>query len=390
MTYEEAEALVAETLAPLSMAEFFKAVGKTGVEARGSESHPRVQLFGEDPKNTLLAGYATHAGKLDFHAANPTEPPPAAGPVSSPDEFLKLIKSFHERGYTVRVPDVVSLSPELQRFARAFECVTRVPVSAAIFWSAADAQAPVHYDKPDNIAIQLEGRKRWFISTDPPGLENKWMQVGEPLPSIERHRVVDVGPGDLLYIPHGTPHTVQSTTESVHLAILFEPTSVRDALIAAVDFLSDNDRTLRETAIGRVRDADFARLTAQVLDGLGRLLAHSRSPDFLKAALDLHWSRVTAGLPALTKSADGAAVTRDTLLRHSPLAISYLRPSFGALDFSLPGGHIPVHPGVEPELQFIASTESFRVADMPGAAGEDVKIALIKRLIDSGFLEIAS
>jgi hypothetical protein len=30
------------------------------------------------------------------------------------------------------------------------------------------------------------------------------------------------------------------------------------------------------------------------------------------------------------------------------------------------------------------------VADMPGAAGEDVKIALIKRLIDSGFLEIAS
>jgi hypothetical protein len=29
------------------------------------------------------------------------------------------------------------------------------------------------------------------------------------------------------------------------------------------------------------------------------------------------------------------------------------------------------------------------VADMPGTAGEDVKIALVKRFIKSGFLEVA-
>jgi hypothetical protein len=123
-------------------------------------------------------------------------------------------------------------------------------------------------------------------------------------------------------------------------------------------------------------------------DGLGRVLAYSRSEEFLKAAMDMRWSRMTADLPPLPKPVTAAEVTRDTRVQQSPLAISYLRPSFGSLDFSQPGEHLPVHAGVEPELQFIASTDSFRVADLPGASGEDVKIALVKRLVESGFLEI--
>jgi hypothetical protein len=389
MIMEQAEALLAETLAPLTTDEFFGALGKSSFESRGSPDHPRAQLFGDAPKQTLLSAYGTHAAGLDFHAAAPTQPAPVPRAVDSADEFLALIRSFHERGYTVRVPDVVPLSPRLQQLARALELLIRGPVKAGIFWSAAGAQAPVHYDKPDNIAIQLQGRKRWYISTDPPGLQNNWMQVGEPLPSLERHRVVDVEPGDLVYIPHGTPHTVESTTESVHLAIVFEPMSVRDAILAAVDYLSDNDRTLRETVVGRAHETDFGRLSGQVVEGLNRLLAGARSPDFLKAAMDMRWSRSTAELPPLETKALATPVTRETQVRHSPLAVSHLRPSFSSLDFSYPGGHIPVHRGVEPELRYISSTPSFRVAEIPGAAGEDVKIALVTRLIQSGFLEIA-
>jgi bifunctional lysine-specific demethylase and histidyl-hydroxylase MINA len=71
------------------------------------------------------------------------------------------------------------------------------------------------------------------------------------------------------------------------------------------------------------------------------------------------------------------------------LAISHLRHSLASLDFSQPGGHIAVHPGVERELQFIASTQSFRVAEVPGGSSGDVKIALVNKLVDSGFLEVA-
>jgi hypothetical protein len=77
-------------------------------------------------------------------------------------------------------------------------------------------------------------------------------------------------------------------------------------------------------------------------------------------------------------------------VRQSPLAISELRHSFTSLDLSHPGSRIAIHPGVEPELRFITSTEAFRVADIPGASGEDVKIALVTRLVQSGFLEVES
>ena len=388
MIYEEAEALIAEILAPMTTGELFSGFGKTVLSSPGGTNASRRRLFGDDPKRALLSGYHTHADKLDFHARTPEKPAPELRAVSSSDEFMKLVGSFHEAGYTVRVPDVVPLSHELQRFARALECMIRGRVSAAVFWSAAGAQAPVHYDKPDNIVVQLEGRKRWYISTEAPGLQNNWMQVGEPLPSVEHHRVIDVEPGDLLYIPHGTPHTVDSTTDSLHLAIVFEPMSVRDAIIAAVDYLSDNDRALRETAIGRIQDTDLDRVGAQVVDGLNRALAHCRSRDFVQAALNQRWSRSTADLAALAKPSVPSTVTRDTQVRQSPLAIGHLRHSFSSLDFSYPGGHIAVHPGVEPELRFIASTKSFRVADLPGPSGENVKIALVARLVEAGFLEV--
>jgi len=389
MIYEQAEALIAETLAPLTTDAFFGAVGKSYLEYKDCSQHPRRLLFGEDPKQTVLNAFATHSDKLDWHARAPTQPSPAPRTTSGPEDFRQLIRTFHERGYTVRVPDVSSLSPKLQLFTRALEFMLRKPVEASLFWSGAGAQAIIHYDKSENIVVQLEGRKRWYISTEPAGLQNNWMHVGEPVPSIERHRVVDVGPGDLLYIPRGTPHTVESTTDSLHLAIVFQPITMREALIAAVDFLSDNDRTFRETAVTRAQDVDLRQLSDQVKGGLKRLFENAQSQDFLKAALDLRIAQNTAGLPPLPASTGGRAISRDTQVRQTPLAISYLRPSFASIDFSQPGGQIPIHRGVEPELRFITSTDSFRVADIPGASGDDVKIALVTRMIDSGFLDVA-
>jgi mannose-6-phosphate isomerase-like protein (cupin superfamily) len=390
MVYEEAEALLQEMLAPLTTEQFFDSAGRACLEVKGGADHPRRRLFGDDPKATVLNAFGTHASELDCHSESLKQPPPEARTVSTSDEFLKLIESFHDRGYTVRVPDVLPLSPKLQLVARALECLLRQPVGSSLFWSRAGAKAPVHYDKRDNIIVQLEGRKRWFISSDLPGLQNNWQQVGEPLPHLQRHRVVDVEPGDLIYIPRGTPHTVESTTESLHLAILFVPVTLRDAIIAAVDHLSDSDGTLRETAVSRVEAADIAALTNVLCAGVSSLLEHCRSETFVQSALELRSSRVIADLPALPKPvAPPRGIASETRVRQSPLAICDLRQSFASIDFSQPGGHVAVHPGVELELRFIASTASFRVRDIPGQSSEEVKVALVTRLIASGFLELA-
>jgi hypothetical protein len=229
MTQRQAEAILRDFFAPASLDDFLAALGRHSFDVPAGPGDVRRKLFGDEPKETLLAGYDSHATQLKSYGLAPPLPPPATRPASSPQDFRALIKSFHEREYTVRIPDVIPLSPRLQEVARALETLLHQPVQAAAFWSKAEAKAIVHYDNRDNIAVQLEGKKRWFISTDPPGLQNNWKQVGEPVPQLTRYRVVDAEAGDLIYIPRGTPHTVESTSESLHLAMLFVPTTVREA-----------------------------------------------------------------------------------------------------------------------------------------------------------------
>src|SRR3954454_11863542 len=171
MTYEDADAILTEFFAPLATDDFFREVGRTSFELSGGRDHPRWSIFGDDPKHSLLAGYATHATQLKCYGMDPTGPPPAAKSVASPEEFLALIRSFHERNYTVRIPDVIPLSPPLEQLTRAIETMLHQPVQTAMFWSKAETKAIVHYDNRDNIAVQLEGTKRWFISTAPAGLQ---------------------------------------------------------------------------------------------------------------------------------------------------------------------------------------------------------------------------
>lgn len=56
------------------------------------------------------------------------------------------------------------------------------------------------------------------------------------------------------------------------------------------------------------------------------------------------------------------------------------------VDFRQPGERMLVHRGAEQSLRFIANTPEFRVAELPGELGDDVKVALVNRLVASGFL----
>lgn len=386
MNVDEAEAVLKEVLEPIRLDMFFAALGRMVLDAPGGPGHERAALFGDDPVRTALSAHSTHSERLDCHGVNPALPPPGARKVAGEAEFRTLVEAYHERDYTVRIPDVVSLSPRLQRFVRALESLLHQPVDASLFWSKAGAGAVVHYDNRDNLVFQLHGRKRWYVSTDPAGLQNNWRHAGEPPPDLQRHRVIDVGPGDLLYIPRGTPHTVDSVSESLHLAVLFVPTTLRDVLVAALDHLSDLDRSLRETALERIDDG-LGGLPSQVVRRLEKLVAECRSGDFVKAALEHRSSRFVGTLPAPPRPQQVPSVSSETRVRHSPLAIFHLRRTGEWIDFGFPGDNLAIHPGVEEELRFIQETTDFRILDIPGASTIEVRVALVTRLIAAGLLE---
>lgn len=386
MNIEEAEAALKDVLEPLPLEAFFDALGRTVLDVPGAAAHARTGLFGDDPVRTALAAFPTHSQRLDCHGVDPPLPPPGPQKVADEAEFRKLIEAYHERDYTVRIPDVVPLSPRLQRFARALEVLLHQPVDASLFWSKAGARAIVHYDNRDNLVLQLHGRKRWYVSTDPPGLQNNWKHIGEPSAHVQRHRVVDLGPGDLLYIPRGTPHTVDSESESLHLAILFVPTTLREILIAAVDRMSDLDRSWRETAVERVDDG-LGGLPSRVVRQLERLVEQCRSYDFVQAAFEHRSSRFVGALPALPRPGQAPGLSAETRVRHAPLAIFHLRRTGDWIDFSIPGDRLAIHPGVEEELRFIRDTTEFKIREIPGASSIEVRAALVGRLVAAGLLE---
>lgn len=391
MRLEEAQKILSDILAPCGYDQFFdEYVGKKPLTVIGKNTADRHLMLGEDPKDTILSAYETYAPFLTSHNRTPKGPPPSAKPVQDADAFLQLIKGYHKGGYTVRIPDVLNLSPRLTELTRAIEVIIGNPAGVVVFWSDSEAEAPIHHDEIDVIVLQLVGSKKWFISDEPPTQPNIWKSVGEGVPPFERYSTIDIAPGDLLYVPRGTPHTVKSTSESIHLAIGFTPVTVREMIAAALDQLSELNQPLRADLGTRAdcmtqnKGADI--VLRQIRDGIAQLQENAQSNSFVRDAIVLRKARMLEGLPKLPRPDRIPAVALDSRVRHHPLAYGQLNALPHTLEFRQPGEQFLIHLGAEEAMRFILDTNEFTIADIPGAIDDSVRIALVNRLLKSGFL----
>jgi hypothetical protein len=393
MTPKDAHENLQRILHPAPLNGFLDGVlGKRCIKIPADAHGHRAELLGPDPEQIILAAFGDIAPHMAFHAVEPRGPAPLVGPVASAQAFKAKVAAFHALGYTVRLPQPRWLSPALEAFLRALEFVLHAPAKAEAFWSRGDAQAPVHHDDADIIVIQLKGRKRWFIGSDLPDLPNAWTSVLRPHTILGKHDVVEVGPGDLLYLPRGTPHRVDALTDSLHLSISFTPLTLREAIIAALDHLSDLDRPFRQTVGQRLgqstRSGDFNGLPGEVREGVARLLTLCQSEVFVAEALQLRSARAISSLNPLSRQQDQPAISRNSLVRQAPTAMWHLVASADLLEFSHPGGRLYIHKGAEASVRFIANTVEFKIGDIPGDISDDVRLALAKRFLDCGFLHV--
>jgi len=390
MLFLDAQQRLQQLLAPLTLDEFLDRTLSGGFcRVQGAGGAARGALLGPEPR-ALLAAAVQLAPKLTFHSANPLGPPPSLQGVTDADELRRRIEAFHARNYSVRFPELRPLSPPLDELARALEMLLLAPVTTSAFWSRGGMRAPVHYDDHDLIVVQLLGEKRWYVASGPSDLPNTWGGIPPDTLELGPHEAFDVRPGDLVYLPRGTLHSVDSQAESLHVSIGFTPLTVREALLAALDQLSDVDRGLRTTVGGRIafqlRGAGPERLAPPLLEAAERLRAALLTPGFLGAALQRRASRTVATLAPLPVAAHGP-LALDTELMQSRLAFCQLTANPEKIDFSHPGGHLYIHRGVEQSLLFMVNTPRFRVRDIPGGISDEVRVSLAARLVAAGFLE---
>lgn len=393
MILSEAQKILADILGPATYDDFFDLIAaEKPLVLLGSSNQRRAQLAGLDPKAALLSGFAKYAQNLTCHIQKATVPPPEAKAVESAEAFAALIREFHQRDYTVRFPDVTELSPELSQFTRALEFVFQNPAGVVVFWSEGGAKAPVHHDEVDVIVIQLVGTKRWFISDATPTLPNQWRGLGETSAVMNAFKTYDVQPGDLLYVPRGTVHTVESISESIHLSIGFVPVTQRDAIIAALDLLSDLDKPLRSNLAPRADHLatrqSAAQIHMQIRQGVEKLKQICQSDLFIRDALNFRRSRMIQQLPKLPVHAMQTINSVHTKVRHNPLAIAGLFATDDILDFRQPGQQHLIHLGAEASVRFILSRQEFSVSEIPGDVSDDVRIALVNKMLAGGYLEV--
>jgi bifunctional lysine-specific demethylase and histidyl-hydroxylase MINA len=391
MMFDDAQRTLKQFLSPLTLDEFLDRALVGGFRKIGPGDPARVNLLGSDPYAVLHT--AVHlAPELTFHSANPSGPPPMLQSVADAIDFRQRIEQFHLRNYSVRFPGLRPLSPALDSLARAFEVLLHQPVTASAFWSHGGMRAPVHFDDHDLLVVQLRGTKRWYISNQPSELCNPWAAVPAATLDLGAHETLDLRPGDLLYVPRGTLHTVDSDTESLHLSIGFTPLTLRGALIAAIDHLSDIDRPLRTTVGGRLgfqlMGAGIERLNAPVLEGAARLLGACRRAGFITEALQRRSARAVASLEQLSLRESMAAIDLDTVLIQAETAFCHLTATADNIDFSYPGGHIYIHRGAQECVLYMVNTRRFAVRDIPGALDDEVRLSLAGKFLQIGFLEV--
>lgn len=117
---------------------------------------------------------------------------------------------FEEEGCSLRVLHPQRWSDRLQTLLSALERHMNCAVGCNAYLTPAGAQgfAP-HWDDIDAFVLQLEGTKRWHVYPERAAGQEKWPRESsadfQPA-ALPKPAVVDLHPGDVLYMPRGTIH----------------------------------------------------------------------------------------------------------------------------------------------------------------------------------------
>lgn len=145
------------------------------------------------------------------------QPPAPHGNVS-----LKVVHSMFKRGFSVVVNALNHRHTAVSQLCEELSAHFGVKVNANLYFTPPSAEAfDPHMDWMDSFVLQLEGTKEWRFHAEP-RVRNAYVGILEkPAQLKEPSRVVQVHPGDVLYVPRGLVHEVVAGVHqpSLHLTL---------------------------------------------------------------------------------------------------------------------------------------------------------------------------
>jgi len=251
-----------------------------------------------------------------------------------------------------------------------------------------------HWDTHDVLIVQLHGSKRWRV------YETLLAHPLQGRPHMESNRyrgfADDLGfeeltlhEGDLLYLPAGTPHAAWcEDDESLHLTGSILPPRWHDVLIDMTRLAlleCEKELELRRPCPAWFLGSDDARVVAARAAAMDRFVELFREVA-LSRVLDRYFA---TQLP----SPAGRALAPSDLALDTPLVrppiVAFVRGGDDLVELVFLDRRIPFAAGAGPALRWMLERRTLRAAELPGL-DDETRIAVARRLVDDGFLQLGS
>ena len=298
-------------------------------------------------------------------------------PVSGMADPARITELF-DGGATIVLQGLHRNQEPVAAFCRALELQLGHPCQVNAYITPPGTQGlALHADPHDVFVLQAFGRKHWEVHAAP----------GEP----EREPIeADVGPGDCIYMPTGTPHAATTgTVLSGHLTVGVHVTSWRDVLAEVWRSLEKNAAFDEPLPVGWTKDPSRSADLLRMHLGTLRASLHDVDADAVTDARVRRFLSTRAQLlrGVLVTSQTIQAIDDDTALVRRPGSVCELRADEEGLVALLGDRRLDMPGWLEPAMRSVASSDTLTVRDLaPVLADPASRVVLARRLVREGLL----
>ncbi|MFJ4473155.1 JmjC domain-containing protein [Streptomyces sp. NPDC089424] len=316
------------------------------------------------------------------------EPGSALTETVVPEQVYELFRS----GATVTWNYLHHFLPSARHLAQALTQAFAAPVDTVAFLTPAghDGYAP-HHDPVDVFVVQTEGTKDWRIWQTPAARRSDSVtysaeQLGEPALQTTLH------PGDVLYLPYGTPHAAAAGEQvSLHMSVTVALRGWRDLLRETVDTLTADDAFDGSPHLGGDNpEAAAAALTEMIALLRDRLAALTPATETARLAAAGRSHGGAARPREFQRLAELAGLTPQARLRRTSLPVEIGVSDGGRTRLSVNGHTLAVPDAIAHTLRLLETGGSVPAGELLKDAAAARSLRAAQSLTRLGVLEPAA
>jgi quercetin dioxygenase-like cupin family protein len=278
--------------------------------------------------------------------------------------------------------------PNLRALARSMTDRFAAKSEVVAFLTPAGQRGSTHSDPTDVYVIQLEGTKRWQIWPTPqvrrPG-DDKDSFESLPDPVLD----LSIQPGDVLYIPHNTPHRASAEgSVSLHVTVVAGPRTWAHHLLSAVQDILHNGPEFWDTPY--LDDTSPGEMVPKIEQLIGRLRTVDAAAVLARAQRDGRSFRGVQQAALFQDMSAADSIDADTKLLAVDSDATFDEEADGAAKVTILGNTVAMPEAAAAALRSASTAVPFPAGEFLPGADSRRSLPVARQLLRLGALRIAS